>query len=177
MEFIIERYPQNAVGEIPRLIQSVHRQMPQKDWFAADSSEHVLDILRSGRGQALRAADPRNGQTAALMLTDRPGLTEENLGRDIGLPASQLSRVAHMDTAIVLPQYRGAHLQRRMMAYAEQELKKEGFRYLCCTVHPDNRYSLENVLSQGYRIAAVKEKYGGYLRAVLVKELEKDIEG
>ncbi len=82
--------------------------------------------------------------------------------------------MAHMDTAVVLPQYRGAHLQRRLMKAAEKELRKEGFRYLCCTVHPDNRYSRESVLSQGYHVAASVKKYGGYPRDILVKDLEAD---
>ena len=76
-----------------------------------------------------------------------------------------------MDTAAVLPEYRGQKLQYRLMQMAEEELKKEGLRYLMCTVHPQNRYSRENVLRQGYEVAATKEKYGGYLRDILLKRL------
>ena len=96
---------------------------------------------------------------------------EENLGRDIGLPESELGKVAHMDSAAVLPSFRGFHLQRRLMKTAEEELQREGFRYLCCTVHPDNKSSLQSVLSQGYRIAKTCEKYGGFPRHILVREL------
>ena len=96
---------------------------------------------------------------------------EENLGRDIGLPESELRKVVHMDSAAVLPSFRGFHLQRRLMKAAEEELQREGFRYLCCTVHPDNKSSLQSVLSQGYRIAKTCEKYGGFPRHILIREL------
>ncbi len=76
-----------------------------------------------------------------------------------------------MDSAAVLPAFRGFHLQRRLMKTAEEELQREGFRYLCCTVHPDNKSSLQSVLSQGYRIAKTCEKYGGFPRHILIREL------
>ena len=58
------------------------------------------------------------------------------------------------------------------MEQAEKDLKKEGFRYFLCTVHPDNRFSRENMEKLGYRQVWVGEKYGGYMRAVMMKRSE-----
>ena len=80
-------------------------------------------------------------------------------------------RVAHMDTAAVLPQYRGHQLQYRLMQAAEADLRALGFRYLMGTIHPDNIYSMNNGLKQGYRIIGEKIKHGGKRRAILMKEL------
>ena len=66
-----------------------------------------------------------------------------------------------MDSIAILPKYRGHKLQYRLMQTAEGDLRAKGFKYLMCTVHPDNCYSRDNIVSQGYESVAVKEKYGG----------------
>ncbi|HBG12936.1 MAG TPA: hypothetical protein DDX68_16840 [Clostridium sp.] len=58
-----------------------------------------------------------------------------------------------------------------MMKTAEEELRKQGYRYLMCTVHPENRYSKNNIIKQGYQVVLTKEKYGGYVRDILLKKL------
>lgn len=99
-------------------------------------------------------------------------MEEENLGYDIGMQGRQLYECAIMDTVVVLPEYRGMHLQYEMMQTAERKLHKEGYRYLLCTVHPENKFSRENVKRQGYKKILTKEKYGGFLRDIWMKELE-----
>ncbi len=47
---------------------------------------------------------------------------------------------------------------------------------MCCTVAPFNIPSLKDKFAQGMEIAALKEKYGGSLRYVFVKELRGDKE-
>ena len=93
------------------------------------------------------------------------------MGRDAGFPEEELPKVAHMDTAAVLPQYRGHQLQYRLMQAAEADLRAMGFRYLMGTIHPDNVYSMNNAMKQGYRIIGEKLKHGGKRRAILLKEL------
>ncbi len=58
------------------------------------------------------------------------------------------------------------------------ELQKENgkYDYVCCTVAPFNIPSLKDKFSQGMEIAALKEKYGGSMRYVFVKELREDKE-
>ena len=50
------------------------------------------------------------------------------------------------------------------------------YDYVCCTVAPFNIPSLKDKFAQGMEIAALKEKYGGSLRYVFVKELRRDKE-
>ncbi|MBQ4050678.1 MAG: GNAT family N-acetyltransferase, partial [Oscillospiraceae bacterium] len=96
---------------------------------------------------------------------------ENNLGRELSFSKDQLLLCAHMDSAAVLPGYRGHKLQARLCAMAEQELKKLGYRYLLCTVHPDNRFSLQNMQKSGYEIQKTMFKYGGLPRHILLKTL------
>ena len=185
MDFDIRKCEINDIETVVGLIEAVYEQMENKEWFAADNSEYTKKMLSQGPGTAWMAVEKESGQPAGVFMTAVPSVSgqsadagenapedyEENLGRDIGLPETELGKVAHMDSAAVLPASRGFRLQRRLMEYAETELQKEGFRHLCCTVHPDNRSSLNNVLAQGYRIMKTCEKYGGSPRHILLKEL------
>ena len=42
-----------------------------------------------------------------------------------------------------------------------------------CTVYPENRYSRQNVISQGYEPVKSALKYGGYLREIFLLDRSK----
>lgn len=171
MNFKIVKASPAKYDSIISLIRTVYNSMLQADWFAADNDEYTREMLSSGKGTAFIAIEEKTAALAAVFMVTYPGHSDENLGLDIGLSADSLSLVAHMDSAAVLPAYRGHHLQRRLMEHAENYLCSKGYRYLCCTIHPENKYSLNSALSLGYEVKTTCEKYGGYLRAVLMKEL------
>lgn len=174
MNLIISRacIPDDIVP-VTDLILTVYDQLPpdRKAWFVVDDTSYTHQILKDGQAWAYKAVDQETQQLAGVFTVIFPGLNENNMGYDVGLDADQLPFVAHMDTAAVLPAYRGQHLQYRMMAMAEADLKAAGYHYLCVTAHPDNHYSGNNMLSLGYRIIATKEKYGGFLRNIFLKEV------
>lgn len=153
------------------LIQTVVKTMAHKEWFAADGADHTRMMLSSGQGCAYVAHCIETNEIAGVFMTDAPGTSPENLGNDIGLLREQLPYVAHMDVACVLPTYRGYGLQKKLMLHAEKHLKEQGYRYLCCTIHPENKYSLNSATALGYEVQTICEKYGGYLRAVLKKDI------
>ncbi|MGE7187155.1 GNAT family N-acetyltransferase [Peribacillus sp. NPDC006672] len=102
-----------------------------------------------------------------------PPIDEEHLGRDIGLTENELSKVIYQEISNVLPAYRGNKLQQTLATLIMKELNKQEspYRYVCCTVAPFNIPSLKDKFAQGMEIAALKEKYGGQMRYVFVKEL------
>ncbi len=171
MQFLIEKAVPEDYLIVADVIQSVWQQIQQKDWFVADDSEYTCHMLIEGNGIGYKAFEKDSGALAGVFLAALPGNGEENLGRDIGLPEMELGKVAHMETIAILPEYRGNGLQYSMMKTAEEELRKQGYRYLMCTVHPENRYSKNNIINQGYQVVLTKEKYGGYLRDILLKKL------
>lgn len=172
MEFILQRSKKDQISSIINLIISVYDQIPaeQKDWFVINPEEDTR-LLEAGVNWAYTAIDKATGNLAAAFIAAFPGCTPENMGYDCDIPEDELPYVAHMDTAVADPQYRGHGLQKKLMELAEHDLKKAGYHYLCCTVHPDNQYSKNNVLRQGYQIMTTKEKYQGYLRHVFLKKL------
>ncbi|TKH18923.1 GNAT family N-acetyltransferase [Bacillus wiedmannii] len=107
-----------------------------------------------------------------------PPIDEEHLGLDIGIPESELHRVIYQEISNVHPNCRGNGMQKILATVIMDELQKEDskYDYVCCTVAPFNIPSLKDKFAQGMEIAALKEKYGGSLRYVFVKELRGDTE-
>lgn len=160
-----------SLEEAVRLVRNTAEKMKEKSWFVAESLEEFDRWMRKDQGWLYVARDRSSGQLAGMFFVVLPGLEEENLGYDIGMQGRQLYECAIMDTVVALPEYRGMHLQYEMMQTAERKLRKEGYRYLLCTVHPENKFSRENVKRQGYKKMLTKEKYGGFLRDIWMKEL------
>lgn len=102
-----------------------------------------------------------------------PPIDEEHLGLDIGIPESELHRVIYQEISNVHPNCRGNGMQKILAKVIMDELQKEDsqYDYVCCTVAPFNIPSLKDKFAQGMEIAALKEKYGGSMRYVFVKEL------
>ena len=143
------------------------------DWFAAESEEFLEKCIED-EGFTILAKPSENPSAlkpAGFFTVHFPGLSAKNMGHVLNLSDAGLLVTAHMDTAVVDPDYRGNHLQSRMLAEAEAELSRRSFRHLFATVHPDNIYSLRNVTGNGYRIIKTCEMYGGLPRHILYKEL------
>lgn len=171
MEFLIEKAAVGDYQAMADVIGAVWQQLERKDWFIAGDSEYTYAMLQEENGIGYKAVETDSGNLAGIFIAAFPGIGEENLGRDIGLSEAELEKVAHMETIAILPRYRGYGLQYSMMQNAEAELKKRGYRYLMCTIHPENIYSKNNAIRQGYEVILTREKYGGYLRDILLKKL------
>lgn len=157
--------------EIMALIRYVHDNMENQQWYVIDSAEYYSHHLEEGKGVGYKAVDTETGKIVGIFIAIIPETIETNLGYDIGFIEEKAKRVAIMDTVAILPEYRGKNLQYRTMLAAEKDLKEQGYQYLLCTVHPENHFSLHNVQKQGYEIVITKEKYGGFLRHILLKEI------
>lgn len=171
MEFIIERADDSDAGTMAEVIAQVWEGIEKKEWFVADDLEYTTRILKDGNGLGYKAVLKDTKTVAGIFIVSLPGLKDENLGRDIGLNKEELLKVAHMESVAIRPQYRGNGLQYALMQAGEKDLKNMGYHYFMCTVHPDNAYSKKNVMRQGYQVVLTKEKYGGYIRDILLKEL------
>lgn len=170
MDFILRQAGEADLSGIMTVMDTAARLTEPKEWFVSDDADYVKKHLTDAASGFVLAAEV-NGTVAAFFMVHFPGLSENNLGRELGFSDEQLLRSAHMDSAAVLPGYRGHKLQARLCLLAEEELKKRGFRHLLCTVHPDNRFSLENMQKNGYEIKKTMLKYGGLPRHILLKTL------
>lgn len=151
-----------------QFLEEVRAGMENPEWFYLDSPEDVREYMRTGNMQLWLAMD--GNRIAAIFDYLVPYTAAYNYGYDLGLTQDELMRVINLDNAAVHPAYRGLGLQRKMIEIAEEYIRATGPHILLCTVHPDNRFSLENVLKQGYRIQKKLSKYDS-VRYILRKDI------
>ena len=65
----------------------------------------------------------KNGQTAAIMIVRIPGLAEDNLGEYLKISREEMKRVAHLEIAVVVPEYQGYGLQYELFCQSEAIVK------------------------------------------------------
>ncbi len=156
--------------EISALMEEVYNRLENKSTYVCDSIEYIRDCL-SGKGFGVVATDSQ-GKIIGSFIMRYPGYSEDNLGRDIGLSEDKLPSVVHMESAVVLPEYRGNGIQQKMLLYAEELIDTDKYRYFMSTVSPDNPASFRSLEKMGYRHILTKEKYGGLTRRIYLKETE-----
>lgn len=166
MEFEVEKKPLEYDMEVADLYREVLSGLERKEFLALDP-----DYIPNTGGILYLCRKKDDHSLAGVFSLAFPGLGEENLGRDIGLADDELSFVAHMDIAAVRACFRGCGIQKMLMQMAEKDASALGYRYLMCTIHPDNAASMKSALSLGYKVILTKEMYGGLVRNILLKDL------
>lgn len=158
MELQVRKGNCGDTEQLVRFLQKVKDGMQNPEWFYLDPPEAVRKMMADGTMELWVAVDEDKMVAAVDFL--RPGLEAYNYGYDLNFSEADLLRVINMDNAAVHPDYRGRGLQRILIDQAEKQLREEGNHILLCTVHPDNHFSLRNVLAQGYQIQKKAAKYG-----------------
>lgn len=160
---------QDSLGAVMGLQELVISRLENKKLLVSLSQDEYLDVLGE-KGIGLGIFD--QGELVAFYGALFPGESSENLGRDLQLPAGELAQVCHLEISFVRPDYRGKKLQsvlgQRIVA-GITALNK--YRYVCNTVGLDNYPSLRSAFSLGLHIVQLKEKYGGLMRFILLRDL------
>ena len=155
-----------TIEDLPIIMQTMHKALElveDKSWYAVDSEEFVRNCIEK-QGFTLKALV--DGEFAGFLTVRYPWKDDDNLGDYIGLSEDEKMYVAHMESAAVLPEYRGLRIQNKLMAKGFELLKETEYRYVMGTAHPDNIFSVNNFLKLGYEIVADVKKYGGLRRYV-----------
>ena len=158
MDLIFRKGTPEDAALFVNFLEEIKSEMQQKDWLYLDPPELVHDMMSEGIMELWLAMD--EDRVAAVFSVLYPGLESYNDGYDLDFTEQELLTVVHMDTAAVHKDYRGLGLQGQMIRIAEKSLAGQGSRILMSTVHPDNQFSLNNMLRQGYAIQRRVDKYG-----------------
>ena len=153
-----------------RLMHGVWEAMENKDLFAVDDLDAgwIRERLSENGSFGIAARTP-NGELIGMLMVCCYGDDEENLSFDLGYLPEEYRHVCNLECAAVLPEHRGHGLERRMFAFAEEQLRGTEIHTMAMTVSPDNPASLKSALKAGFQVVLTKEKYGGLMRHVLVK--------
>ena len=130
----IIRVGRECLREAYEIVNKVDQGMNVPEWFVAEPYEEFDFWMKKERGLLYLAVD-EEGKAGAMFFVILPGAHPDNLGYDLGMEEEKLKLCAMMDTAAVLPEFRGHYLQYKMMQHAEGDLRQIGYRYLLCTVH------------------------------------------
>ena len=172
--FTIRRATAEEASAVAQLMRYVYENMPDQSLFVCDDEKFVRKHIEDEGVIYIALAEERevdeDDQLAACLIVRFPGDAEDNLGLDLGLPDGELQSVAHMESVVVHPRYRGNHLQRKLLQHAEEELRKEKkYSILMATVAPANIFSRRAFESEGYVDVMTKIKYEGKERVIYRK--------
>lgn len=132
------------------------------------SEEEFLFIL-NGNGSMIGAF--HNDRLIAFRAMLEPEIDEYHLGKDAGVPDSELPSVLYSEVTNVDPGYRGNSLQRILGEILMQNVDAARHRYVFATVAPFNIASLKDKFALGMHIISLAKKYGDLLRYTLMKDL------
>lgn len=169
------------------VMQEAYDSLDNKDLYICDDYEYVRAVLENpdtgfglmycqekpdGNPKEKPGREPDSGYCAGVLLVTFPGEAEDNLARDLSLEG-YLMAAAHIESAAVRAESRGNGIQKKLIEYACDYLCRKcgNIRYAMATVSPDNIPSLKSFEKAGFKIMLTKEKYGGKLRHILMREI------
>lgn len=114
----IIRVGRERLREAYEIVNKVDQGMNVPEWFVAEPYEEFDFWMKKERGLLYLAVD-EEGKAGAMFFVILPGAHPDNLGYDLGIEEEKLKLCAMMDTAAVLPEFRGHCLQYKMMQHAE----------------------------------------------------------
>jgi GNAT superfamily N-acetyltransferase len=159
-----------SLADLLELQEVIAANLPCPEIFMMHDDLYLREILRHER--SVIGATTEEG-LIAFSIIRIPGLSCENLGRDISLPEEELTKVAHLQAAAVHPAHRGQGLQRKLIFAHLAVIEEIGYDHACCTVSPKNPVSLRNYLSCGLAIEWLCPKKHGWWRFILHKKIKR----
>jgi hypothetical protein len=164
----IKKCNTNDVIQLLKLKDIITNNLPNSELFESSSAQ---DFIKNMEGKNNIFACIVDNVIIAYAIIIFPDYDKENLGYDLGINLNELCLVAHLDTVVVHPKYRGNQLQKYLCNIIEREAYLKGAKYLCATVSPQNVYSLKNFIDSNYDIVIEKIKYNNKSRFILMKKI------
>lgn len=160
-EYEMNFLDESNIDEIIDLQNEVVSYLKNPEIFAMDSREFILnEVLDRDKGRAIGVF--AGNRLIAFRTVSFPGMSQSNLGRELGLPEDELEHVVHLEATVVHPEYRGNRLQAKMMKHTFNIVDRMGYYHIFCTVSPFNYPSLKNVIDGGLVIKALGQRGGPY---------------
>lgn len=163
----IKTLSKDHIDKIMELQEVIIDNLENKNLFARTERNEFENMI-NGNGQVIGVTTEKDELIAfgAMVI---PGLEDFNLGYDLDFSKDKLLKVAHVESTVVHPMFRGNGIQKILCKSLEEVAMERGCEIFCATVAPDNEFSLRILLSLGYKIAIEKEKYGGLKRFIVIK--------
>lgn len=167
---IIRKATLEDVDEIYDLLADVHYSMPEevRSWHSYTKNKERYSLFIND-GYCFVACDKDKIIGAYLTYVLRDDGTEfYQMVKDYFKDATNIIEVINV---VVKDGYRGLGLMNKMILKSEELLKDSKYHRFVTTVHPDNKYSLDNMVKNGFKTVITTKLYGGRDRCILVKTM------
>lgn len=154
----------NNIDEYLEFYKYVKSNMKEPSWLGEFSLNELKNILNN-EGKLFNFYD--NNIIVCSMLyipSNNKTLEKHNLKYDEKL-------VGSCGPIMVNPEYVGNKFQKQMLELLDKYCKSIGKRYIFTKVHPDNIYSINNFVSDGYKFVETYKTSSGEPRSVYFKEI------
>ena len=154
----------NNIDEYLEFYKYVKSNMKEPSWLGEFSLNELKNILNN-EGKLFNFYD--NNIIVCSMLyipSNNKTLKKHNLKYDEDL-------VGSCGPIMVNPKYVGNKFQKQMLELLDKYCKSIGKRYIFTKVHPDNIYSINNFVSNGYEFVETYKTSSGEPRNVYFKEI------
>jgi len=158
------------IDKIMEFQRDIYEGLENKDFYSC-SDKGDFESIVNGKGKIIGCVSLNDNELIAIGVYTEYGYEDHNYGYDIDIKGEDLLKVGQLESTLVSEHYRGNKLQKMMCEILEDVGKTAGMKYICATVAPDNKYSINTFEKLGYKIMVDKLKYGGLRRYVFTKEL------
>lgn len=154
----------NNIDEYLKFYKYVKSNMKEPSWLGEFSLNELKNILNN-EGKLFNFYDNNIIVCSVLYIpSNNKTLEKHNLKYDEKL-------VGSCGPIMVNPKYVGNKFQKQMLELLDKYCKSIGKRYIFTKVHPDNIYSINNFVSDGYKFVETYKTSSGEPRSVYFKEI------
>ena len=154
----------NNIDEYLEFYKYVKSNMKEPSWLGEFSLNELKNILNN-EGKLFNFYDNNIIVCSLLYIpSNNKTLEKHNLKYDEDL-------VGSCGPIMVNPEYVGNKFQKQMLELLDKYCKNIGKIYIFTKVHPDNIYSINNFISDGYKFVETYKTSSGELRSVYFKEI------
>ncbi len=157
----------DELGLIIKLQKKVFLQIENPDLFALTDEEQLKESLKEDCCVSLYEKKQLIG--FALLIVNRD--TPRHGAWHIKSKIDNIEKTVTVDSIFIDGEYRGYGLQQKIFEEFEKWAKNHGISTMVTTISPENSFSLNNGIRNGYQIVETKALYGGKTRHILKKTL------
>lgn len=155
------------IDEYLKFTEQVKKAMKNTEWFATYDKEELIEELKNKSKIWIYY----NNEEPVCSMMFLPS-TKESITK-LGLNDYDYKLVADYGPIMVNIKYIGNKLQYQMLKKLDEYSLKQGYRYAVATVHPNNNYSSNNFIKDGFKEVETKQLSWG-LRNIYFKTLIKE---
>lgn len=147
MDYYITTATQNNVEDIYNIMIRASENQ-RKDLFITDGcTKDWISENISERG--IGAVAIYDSKVIGYIIAQYKGSFQKEMKEYLKMSTVDISKMAYLASAAVLPEYQGIHIQRNLISCIENMMPLT-VKSVSCLAHPENKPSVVNIIKAGY---------------------------